>query len=38
MKESKTEPAKIAAHILLALNVLGLLFVGYICAQNDAMH
>ena len=38
MTQSKTEPEKIAAYILLALNVLALLYVGYISAKNDARH
>ena len=38
MTNSEIEPAKLIAFIFLAIDVIALLFVGYICAENDAMH
>ena len=38
MTESRKEPAKIVAYIMLAVNVLTLLYFGYVCAHHDAMH
>ena len=38
MTQDRMEPAKIVAYVLLAINVLTLLYVGYICAENHAAH
>lgn len=38
MTNSEKEPAKLIAFIFLAIDVIALLFVGYICAENDALH